>query len=377
MFLHIVINRIKCVTRDRQTMFWTFLFPILLATLFGMAFSNLSSIDNFKNINISVVNNTDYQSNTDFKNTLSSVSGEELFHVTLSTKEQAEDCLKKNKIDGYILFEKEVAHVVIKEPGINQTILKGFVDEFLQRTSSVTKIVSQNPSSMKSVISDVSAYKVYLEDVSPTKAAPNNILVYYYALIAMACFYGCFAGLKEVTAIQADLSAQGARVNMAPVNKLKIFGYSLVAATFVQIISLLILLVYMNFILKVNFGNQLGYILLTCIAGCFTGVSFGAMIGAIIKKSESMSIAVLISVSMTLTFLSGLMWGEIKYIISNSVPILSYINPANLIADALYSLYYYTDHSRFFTNIGLLFGFSIVFNLVLYFVVRRQKYASI
>jgi ABC-2 type transport system permease protein len=383
MFLHIFINRIKCVIRDREMMFWTFLFPVLLATLFGMALSNISSQENFKNINIAVVNNNEYQTNTVFKNALYSVSDEsksagenKLFHVTLSTTEQAEDSLKHNKIAGYILFKNGV-HVIVKESGINQTILKGFVDDYLQISSAVTKIVSQNPGRLKSINSGDTKYNVYLKEVSPTKASPNNILVYYYALIAMACLYGGFSGMKEVTAIQANLSTQGARINLAPVHKLKIFGVSLLAATAVQLVSIFILLAYLSFILKVDFGSQLGYILLACIAGCFTGVSFGAMIGAVIKKSDGVKTAVLIALSMTLTFLSGLMWGDIKYIIANSVPILSYVNPANLIADAFYSLYYYNTHARFFINIGLLFSFSIVFYLVVYFVMRRQKYASI
>lgn len=371
------------MVRDKQMVFWTFLFPIILATLFSMAFTNLSSNETFHKINISVVDNAEYRDNTSFQNALSSVSdtpassgGEELFHITLATKEQADASLKSNDIVGYILFDNG-AHVVVKQSGIQQTILKEFMDHYLQTSSAITTILNKNPDALQNLLSDTSGSNTYLQEVSPTKAAPNNTLVYYYALIAMACMYGGFLGMKEVAAVQANLSSQGARVNLAPVHKLKIFGYSLCAATVMQLLSVLTLVAYLGFILKVDFGNQLGYILLACAASCCMGVSLGAMIGSLIKKSEALQTATLIAVSMVLSFLSGLMVVEMKYIVTNAVPAMAYINPANLTADAFYSLYYYNTHTRYFINVGLLFGFSVLFYLVVYFVMRRQKYASL
>lgn len=383
MFFHIFIHRIKCVVRDRETIFWTFLFPILLATLFGLAFSNLSKAEDFATVNIAVVNDTGYQKNTDFQSALASVSnmgnppGEKpLFHVTLLTKDQADESLKNNKIAGYILFE-ENPRIVVKESGIGQTILKVFMDDFLQIRSAIGKIVAQNPTALQNILAQSLERNSYLTESSPTKAEPNNVVVYYYALIAMACMYGSFFGQKEVTEVQANLSPQGARVNLVPVHKLKIFGYSLLAATLVHLVSILALLSYLYFILKVDFGSRLGYILLACAAGCFVGVSFGALVSALVKKSEGIKVAILIGISMVFSFMSGLMWPDIKYIIAHSAPALAYLNPVNLIADSFYILYYYDTPAGFFSNIGLLFGFTALFYLIVYFVMRRQKYASI
>lgn len=43
MFLFNYRYRLKCILRDRQLMFWTLLFPILLATLFNLALSNITA----------------------------------------------------------------------------------------------------------------------------------------------------------------------------------------------------------------------------------------------------------------------------------------------------------------------------------------------
>ncbi len=42
-------------------------------------------------------------------------------------------------------------------------------------------------------------------------APPDNSLSYFYSLIAMACLYGSFWGMNEVTDIQANLSDRAAR----------------------------------------------------------------------------------------------------------------------------------------------------------------------
>lgn len=381
MFLHIFLTRLKCVFRDRETVFWTFLFPLILATLFGMAFSNLNKGEAFKQIAIGVVDNEQYRGDPAFQNALSAVSGDSsesgLFHVSLYASEKAADeSLKNNDIKGYIVLNAD-PHVVVKQSGLYQTILKEFMDDYLQVSSAFKTILYENPRAMQSLLADVSSPRDYLKDVAPNKAEPNNVLTYFYALIAMACLYGAFWGAREVSAVQANQSAQGARVNLAPVHKLKVFGYSLCAVIAVQYASILVLIGYLNFVLKVSFGNQIGYVLLASLAGCFMGVSMGALIGAVLKKSEGLKVAAIIGITMISTFLSGLMIAEMKYMVVKAVPVFAYINPANLIADAFYSLYYYSTHTRFFINIALLFIYSFVCYMIVYFVMRRQRYASI
>lgn len=382
MFAHIFINRFKCLVRDKTVMFWTLAFPILLASLFWLAFGNLSSGERFSRINIAVVDNAEYQGNPGFQAALSAVavSGssreKSLFNVRLSTYEQADELLKNNQIAGYIVIDGG-AHLVVRESGINQTIIKAFLDEYAQKYAAIAAIIKQNPHAWPALMQNVTPSHNYLREVSPTRAKPDKTLNYYYALVAMACLFGSFRGLNEVSAVQANLSPQGARVNLAPTHKLKIFGYSLCTAAVVHLLSILILVAYLSVVLKVDFGNNLFYILLACGVGSMTGVMMGAVIGALIKKSESVRIAVLVSTSMILSFLAGLMVVDMKYIITQAIPAMAYINPANLITDAFYSLYYYDTYGRFFTNIVMLCGFAAVFYLIVYVILRRQRHASL
>jgi ABC-2 type transport system permease protein len=381
MFLHIFLYRLKCLIRDKQVIFWTFLFPILLATMFKMAIPDITTLEKFQPANIAVVNTEEYQNNIAFKSALASVSqstasSDVMFNTKIVSEVEAKELLKNNSIVGYIIVTDKPS-VIVKESGFNQTILEEFISNYLQVTSQYENILDANPSAINNFMSEISNNKSYIKEVSPTTAAPNNSLVYYYALIAMTCLYGGMLGTKEIANIQANQSPQAARVSLAPTNKLKVFACSILAATVIQIGIILALLVYLKFALNVDFGSKFLYIIFTAITSSFVGVSFGAMIGSITQGRETLKMSLIIGLTMLFSFLSGLMWSDIKYIIADKFPIMSYLNPANVISDAFYSLYYYDTYTRFFINIGLLFGFIAIFYLITFCITRREKYASI
>lgn len=379
MFWHIFKYRLKSTVRDVQTIFWTLAFPIILVSFFAMAFSNLENISEYKTIKIGLVNTQQYQKDTMFQSHITAVSKDDnpLFDVTIyDTQEAAAAALSDKQISGFIL-EDAALHLTIRSEGIDQTIMKEFLDWYLQTASSVNNIISGNPAAGMKISGILSENISYIKDTNTGTNKPNNVLTYYYALIAMTCLYGAFMGSKEVTAVQANQSAQAARLNLAPVHKLKVFLSSLCAVTLIQYLSILILIAYMAFVLKIDFGNQIGYILLASFAGCCAGVSFGAVVGAATKKGEGIKTGIIISASMAMSFLAGLMVAQMKYMATRSFPILAYINPANLIADAFYALYYYNTYDRYFLNVGLLFAFSFVFYLIVFLLMRGQQYESI
>lgn len=384
MFFHNYLYRMKCILRDRQTVFWTLLFPIILSVLFNLSLRNISSAETFSKIKIGVVNNEEYNSNTAFKEALSSVSNSNenpdksnLFDVKYTSKEEAEKLLKDNKIEGYLYFDNGIK-LNVKKSGLNQTIIKSFLDDYKQSSATIQTIISRDPLGNHSqLMQSIGSRTDFLKEVQSSKSSPDPSVNYFYTLIAMACLYGGFMGLNEVIKIQGNLSPQGARINVAPTHKLKVFAVSVLAAATVSLSEIFILLAFLIFVLKISFGTQIGYILLTCIAGTLTGVTFGTCIASVVKAGEGVKIGLLIGLSMLMSFLSGMMYEKMKYIVNTKVPVLGYLNPANLITDCFYSLYYYNTHTQFFRDIIMLCGFTAAFSIITYLVLRRQKYASL
>ncbi len=379
MFWHIFTYRLRCISREFATLFWSAAFPILLATLFGMAFSNLSSSEAFTMIPIAVVENDAYVQEAALGEALDATTdGKRLFDITLCDRAQADRLLSERSVTGVLeLAEDGHLTVTVSGTGINQTILKNFADIYLQQKNAYTGIAMQNPAALERLMQKKASEAEYIKEVPMGASTPDNTVVYYFALIAMACMYGSFQGMTTVSSIQANQSDIAARCNLVPIHKLKMFGASLSAALLVQLISILILIAYLGVVIGVQFGDRLGYILLACAAGTTLGVSFGAMVSALLKRRDGLKVAILIGLSMVCTFFAGLMYPDMKYIVAKNVPLFSYLNPANLIADAFYALYYYNTLDRYLLNIGLLFGFSGVFFFVVFFVMRRQKYASL
>lgn len=379
MFGHIFKYRLKTLMRDRGDLFWATVYPIVLAIFFSLAFSNMSGADSYKSFPIGVVDNEEYRSQPYFIQTLDAVSGKgaasgtRMFDVTLMTREQAAESLRTGGITGYIFFENGL-HVAVKSSGLQQTILKEFADRFVQQSSAVMTIVSQNPAAHSTL--RMSEGGSYLEK-SDNGSGRHTTVIMFYALISMAVMFGGFWGRREVEDIQANLSAQAARINMSPIHKLKAFVCSLTVSLLIHIASLLVLIAFMLFVLGVDFGAQLGYVVLTCVAAGCMGVTFGAFLASLIRGSDSLRLAVLLTVSLLSSTLAGLVFPTIKYTVTEAVPIMQYINPAGLVSDAFYALYYYGPGPRFTLNILLMLAFTVVFSLVVYLVTRRRKYASI
>jgi len=378
MFIHIFRYRLLTLLRDRTLIFWTMIFPVILATLFNLTLRNIGENEKFNIIDIAIVDDAGYQENTQFQQTIKELSeGEEaMFNLILIDEDTSKDKLLTGDIAGYILVD-DTMKVVINQSGINQSIIKIFLDQYSQTSSAITNIIMENPSAMSDVLSEVDSREVFSKEVSVSDAKPDSSLTYFYSLIAMACLYGSFFGLREVTDIQANLSNQGARLNMAPVHKLKSFLYRSMASLSIQFVEMLILMAYLRFGLGIDFGSKIGLVILTVFVGSIVGIAMGAFIGAIVKGNENSKVGICIGATMTGSFLAGMMVGDIKYLVDKNLPIVSLLNPVNVLSDSFYALYYYDNYDRYILNIMILIGFSVVFCFITYLILRRKKYASI
>jgi ABC-2 type transport system permease protein len=267
--------------------------------------------------------------------------------------------------------------MTVKTSGLSQNILRLFLDQVNQRFSMIKSISMVNPESMESFVKALGESVTYTIEKEKSTAPPSQILNYFYSLIAMACMYGAFFGSDEITDIEANISMRAARIQVAPVHKLKAFAASSLASYTVLLVNTSILLLFLSYVLGIDFGERAFYIVLTAFAGTLTGITFGSFISSLVKKNENIKAAVIVAVTMGGSFLAGMMYAQMKYIVYDKVPVLAYLNPVNLITDSFYSLYYFTDMGRYFQNLALLLVMTVVFGLGTYLSLRRRRYASI
>ncbi|MDF1617150.1 ABC transporter permease [Petrocella sp. FN5] len=378
MFIHIFKYRFKSLIRNKSMIFWTLVFPLLLATFFSLAFSGLNDHERFNTINIGIIKDDNYEKDFAFQQLIQMLSKDEkpMFSASLMNEEEAKEKLVSNSIDGFIQVGSPMV-LTVHQKGFNQSVIKLFLDQYSQTYSAVINIAKEDSTVLKDVITKLEEGALYTKEFQLSQANPDNTLMYFYALIAMSCLYGSFFGLREVIDIQADQSPHAARVNLSPVHKLKAFIYSGASSVLIHTAELMVLLAYLYFGLGIDFGHQFGLVILTTILGSVVGITMGALIGVVVKGGEGIKSAVCIGVSMLGSFLSGMMYGEMKYIIDQNAPIIGRLNPIHVLADAFYALYYYDDYERYSMNALSLVAFILIFSIITYRIIRREKYASI
>lgn len=117
--------------------------------------------------------------------------------------------------------------------------------------------------------------------------------------------------------------------------------------------------------------------LLISLFGSLIGVSMGLFIGSLGKLNEGGKVGIMLAVSMSCCFLSGLMNGTMKDVVEKHAPIINRINPAALISDALYCINVYDDSYRYYRNLVTLIIMSAVLVLASFLIIRRERYDSI
>lgn len=378
MFGHLYKYRLKSLLRMKEDIFWCLFFPIILCTCFFAAFSGISDkTNNFHSIPTAVVYEKE---NAIFKATLDAVSksdtqGEEFLNVTETDGASAKSLLKDGKVDAIIYVGDEISMTVAKS-GLNQTAIQSFLDEFEQKSSLISDIVRENPDKLVSLIGNIFSSRTYISEKKLTDSPMDEMSVYYFSLIGMAALFGGFLGSSVARQMQPNITPEGMRKSTAPVKRHTMIAAEFLAAYTLQLISMAILLFYMICVLRINLGNEAGYVALTCAAGSLVGIASGIFVGSLPIK-ENVQIAIFLVYSLGSSFLSGLMIHPIKIWIEKSVPIINRINPATLIQDALYSLVIYNTHERFFTNIITLTVISVILCTLSYLMTRRKNYANL
>lgn len=393
MFIHNFRYAFKTLLKNKMLIFWTFAFPIILGTLFNMAFSNIENSEKLDIINVAIINNEEFEKNEIFKSSFEELSNEKnqdrLLNVQYTTEEKAKELLDKGEIIGYMKLEEEKPILTFATSGIDETIFKYVTEEITQTSDLIKNMlkveIQKEISNGNFNIDYEKLYNNVIElakkDNVDLKNVSNSNLSYtmieFYTLIAMTCLYGGMLSMVLINQALANMSNKGKRIAVSPTKKSTIILSSLLASYIAQLIGLSLLFLYTLFILKVDYGDNTGLIILLAIIGSFSGLALGTFVGAVFKTNENAKTGILVAVTMLWCYLSGMMGITMKYVIDKNIPIVNKINPASMITDGFYSLYYYDTLDRYWTNIISLLIFAFILILISFFSLRRQKYDSI
>lgn len=396
MFIHNFKYTLKVLFKNKMLIFWTFAFPIILGTFFKMAFSNIEKNEQLDIIDIAIVSNETFDKNEMLKESFKELSDPEndkrLFDTSYVNEKEAKKLLEDDKIIGYLNFTDN-PEIVVKSSGINETIFKYVTDEVIQYSNVLDLVIDEkvkgiSTSNIKDYNIEEMYTKIYGEVntlLSENKANIKDIsshnlsytMIEFYTLIAMACLYGGILGMVAINQNLANMSNKGKRVAISPTSKASLVISSSLASYVTQLIGLALLFLYTIFVLDIDYGSNLPLIILFTLTGALAGLSLGIAVACLFKTNDNAKTGILISITMLGCFLSGMMGITMKYVVDKNIPIVNKLNPANMITDGFYSLYYYDTLERFFFNVFSLIIFSLIMITISIGSLRRQAYDSI
>lgn len=378
MFIWDFLYTIKILMRAKVSLFWTLVFPILLATFMYMAFGNIYEQDEmFSNIKVAVVTEDESANGLNYMLDALSDGDNALLSVTRMSESDAEKLLADEKVEG-IIYTDDVK-LTVAESSVNASILETVLSEYKQYEHALKDIYkdgTEPKGDMSNLVEKLSEQRSYYTEKSSTEGSQNVYNNYFYAIFAMSCLFASLSSIEMMSNLQANVSATGKRKNVSPQRKMTFVLAEFVALLLIHFVVEVISFIYISCI-GVDFGDRVWEILLTLFVGCFIGLAIGVIVGAISKLAEGTKIGIVIGISMVMSILSDLCINGVKYEIQQHVPIINKLNPAALISDSFYALNVYSDHQVFTENIVIMTIEAVVLIAVGILMVRRNRYASV
>lgn len=363
--------RFKTLIKDKTLIFWTLIFPILLSIFFQLTLVGAHKVTKVETLNVILINKVEDDNFNKLLDVLE--NNEQIIKVQEGDNyENATSALENHDVDAVIVYDGS-AKLTVSESNPNNTILGVLLNDFNVKKTMILDASINNPKLLTTnFIDELLESNNYFK---PATSRNNEAVyvIYFYTAIAMMIIYASEWGTKSGDYLMAGNTDVAIRANIAPTPKWKIMLIDISSVYTIYLIEFGILYAFMRLILKVPFGSNQLVTILTVISGGLFTITLGYAVSVFVKGDMQKKSTLISMMGLTSCFLSGMMSVDIKHIVSRHFPIIKYINPATLITDNFYYMYYYEDLSRAFLNIFLMVCYTCVIGYITY---RKLKVVS-
>ncbi|MDR1794473.1 MAG: ABC transporter permease [Erysipelotrichaceae bacterium] len=370
-----IYYRFKTLLGDKMMLFWTLLFPVALALFFSFTLVKVySTATAFEAIEVAVPQTLDNQSI--LKAVLPVLEEEDLILVN-STKdlESAKTQLQDGEISA-IIQETDGIVMTVKSSTSDSTILKMIFDQITQKTSMLERIFSQKPElAATDFINEAYTVETYTTQIKDDNMSFS--VIYFYSLMAMEILYGIQWGVKSTYYLQAQRSPAALRTNIAPMSRLKLVLIDIGVVFVITAVEVLLLYLFIRYPLNISFGNQVFWVIAASLAALFTAIALGYFISVYLKGEERHKEGLATAITLTFSFSCGMQYPGLKYLVGRYLPWFATINPAYLLTDSYYTLYYGKAISIVEKNIMITLAIGVIAAILAAIRLRGDQYDSL
>lgn len=334
-----MILSFKSFIRDKGTVFWTFIFPIILLGIM---------LNLFTSSNLSIKYDCDNKFYSEYFKEFDNFK-----KIEINDYEKA---LKDKTIDVYIDSE---GILISKSDTLYANITKNIMD--------IAKRLQKDPAASTEIFKDIKKTENNFE---------NRLNQIIFSVLIMTAFYASFGGISVTMILNPKNSILAQRMIVSPQRTSRtLFNQSVIniILSTLPVLSATIFAVYVF-----NF-NGIKAPMATAISlgvGIIYGFSFGIFIGSF-RLSESKMSAIVLSYMLAMSFMSGLSGESLLVTIIKKAKWLLKINPLYILTKNLM-----LTNSNYNYSINLIEIFSIlvvsaVLLIIATFLLGRKKYDSI
>ncbi len=342
---------LKNTFRDKSFVFWTIMYPIILASFFYLAFG---SVMEGKEIQFSV----GISAENEMKEFLKEI---DILEVKEYSPEEAEQAMRDKEISAYITNDMTVQVI---GSGVGQTTTQNIITGFKRFF-----YIFENGGNPETIDFEKEYFKVREQSASP-------YILMFYTLIGMVSFYGYFGGLQVLESFQANVSELGKRMSVSPIKKGGYILNGLLVMILLNLLSNFLLVAFIRYGLKIELFKDYLASFGLILAGNLVGITMGVWTGSNSKLTPPIRMAVGIGVPLVLSSLAGMASPNIKTMIMRHAPLLDQLNPISIITSGLYRINLLGNQNYYGRGILILLGVSAVFVLLSLQSLRRKRYDS-
>ena len=359
--------RLKTITRQKDLMFWTLCFPLILATFFNIAFANLEFTFN-ESINVAVVGNKDELIIEVMEET--QLNDVELFNLEFVNEQEAQELLKEHEVSGILELDGDEVKLILNQNDMRASVLNEFLNSYIQRSTLMNTQVMQNPELLTNGwIMETLDFTNYLNQNEENLVV---LEIMFLSVIGLGIFMGSYISFEGMRNIYAKIEKKSARVNLSALPKYKMIladaAVSFVLICVFQIISYF----YITEFIGINLSDNIVVNILIIVLGCFVAVGLGYAVALVFKKESYLT-----PITMIWGALAGMFSPDIKILVDSNLPMLRYANPLNLVVDSLLTYANFSDFSMISSYLIALFVWGVALLVICINYLRRESYESI
>ncbi|HNZ63165.1 MAG TPA: ABC transporter permease [Bacillota bacterium] len=346
-FSHAVLH-VKLSFRDKGSLFWGFIYPVLLLTLMAVSFSGLKISQ--ERVPIAVEQGSALAG---------ALRGIDILDIRDYQGDAALTALRDKKIDGIYRAD---GTLLVRGKGMNETILREIGSQLKKVGAAFA--AGHSPDFSKGYIArgdqDAGILPVILS-----------------ASLGMFALYGYFSGVSIVHTIQANLSPLAVRVSTAPVSRLSFVCAGMATGTIMNVLHTVVLLLYLKWVWHVNYLSDIWRTLLLVLVTGFFGAALGLFVGASNRWPIRAKVPLGVALMLVLSAFSGMMGSGFRLFLDKTFPWINRFNPVNIFSRTIYRLNALGTTKDFSEAVLFFLAAGIVLCFVSLLFMRNRRFRSL